>query len=43
MNEGAQAMTMWKLGFGNMNDELFPENKPERPKKTSFEERLEHP
>ncbi|WP_282191898.1 hypothetical protein [Adlercreutzia caecimuris] len=36
MNEDAQAMTMWKLGFGNMNDELFPENKPERPKKRAL-------
>jgi len=34
---------MWKLGFGDMNDELFPESKPERPKKKSVEERLEHP
>lgn len=33
VDEGAQAMAMWKLGFGNMNDELFPErggNKPRR-------------
>lgn len=43
MNEGAQAIAMWKLGFGDMNDELFPESKPERPKKKSVEERLEHP
>lgn len=27
LDKGAQAMAMWKLGFGNMNDELFPERK----------------
>lgn len=36
MNEGAQAIAMWKLGFGDMNDELFPESKPERPKKRAL-------
>lgn len=36
MDEGAQAVAMWKLCFGNMNDEMFPERKESRPKRRAI-------